>query len=125
MHISKKTGWLPIATGIAALVNILLTFLLVPLFGIYGGAWATFIAYAISALILWKISMNIYPIPYEWSRLFGTVFVTGMVFGIATIFETNGFMNLFLLISFPISLFASGILNSREKQIITRLFHTK
>lgn len=125
MHISKKTGWLPIATGIAALVNILLTFLLVPLFGIYGGAWATFIAYAISALILWKISMNIYPIPYEWSRLFGTVFVTGMVFGIATIFETNGFMNLFLLISFPISLFASGILNSREKHIITRLFHTK
>jgi hypothetical protein len=34
-------------------------------------------------------------------------------------------MNLFIVSSFPVILFASGILNSKEKQIITRLFQTK
>jgi O-antigen/teichoic acid export membrane protein len=125
MHVSKKTGWLPIATGIAAVVNIILTFVLVPIFGIYGGAWATFIAYAVSAIILWYISSRLYPIPYEWSRLLGTAIVTVMLFAIASIFETSGWMNLFIVSSFPIILFASGILNSKEKQIITRLFRTK
>jgi len=125
MHVSKKTVWLPIATGIAAVVNIILTFVLVPILGIYGGAWATFIAYAVSAIILWYISSRLYPIPYEWSRLFGTVIVTVMLFGIASIFETSGWMNLFIVSSFPVILFASGILNSKEKQIITRLFRTK
>jgi O-antigen/teichoic acid export membrane protein len=125
MHVSKKTVWLPIATGIAAIVNIILTFVLVPILGIYGGAWATFIAYAVSAIILWYISSRLYPIPYEWSRLLGTAIVTVMLFGIASIFETSGWMNLFIVLSFPVILFASGILNSKEKQIITRLFRTK
>ena len=125
MHVSKKTVWLPIATGIAAFVNIILTFVLVPMLGIYGGAWATFIAYAVSAIILWYISSRLYPIPYEWSRLLGTAIVTVMLFGIASIFETSGWMNLFIISSFPVILFASGILNSKEKQIITRLFRTK
>jgi O-antigen/teichoic acid export membrane protein len=125
MHVSKKTVWLPIATGIAAFVNIILTFVLVPILGIYGGAWATFIAYAVSAIILWYISSRLYPIPYEWSRLLGTAIVTVMLFGIASIFETSGWMNLFIVSSFPVILFASGILNSKEKQIITRLFRTK
>lgn len=125
MHVSKKTVWLPIATGIAAVVNIILTFVLVPILGIYGGAWATFIAYAVSAIILWYISSTLYPIPYEWSRLFGTATVTVMLFMIASIFETSGWMNLFIVSSFPVILFASGILNSKEKQIITRLFRTK
>jgi len=122
MHVSKKTGWLPIATGIAAIVNIILTVFLVPLFGIYGGAWATFFAYAVSAVILWKISVKLYPIPYEWSRLFGTVCIAGLVFAIATLCDTKGFINLLLIASFPIALFASGILNAREKQIIKRVF---
>jgi len=125
MHVSKKTVWLPIATGIAAVVNIILTFVLVPILGIYGGAWATFIAYAVSAMILWYISSQLYPIPYEWSRLLGTAIVTVMLFGIASFFETSGWMNLFIVSSFPVILFASGILNSKEKQIITRLFRTK
>ena len=125
MHVSKKTGWLPIATGIAAVVNIILTFILVPILGIYGGAWATFIAYAVSAIILWYISSTLYPIPYEWSRLLGTAIVTVMLFTIASVFETSGWMNLFIVSSFPVILFASGILNSKEKHIITRLFRTK
>ncbi len=125
MHVSKKTVWLPIATGIAAIVNIILTFVLVPILGIYGGAWATFIAYGMSAVILWYLSMRLYPIPYEWSRIVGTTFVTVLLFGVTVIFETSFIVNVFVILLYPIILFASGILDSGEKQIITKLFRTK
>jgi O-antigen/teichoic acid export membrane protein len=124
LHIRKKTMWLPIATGIAAIVNIILTFMLVPGLGIYGGAWATFIAYAVSAIVLWRISMRMYPIPYEWSRLFGIVIVTVLLYSISAIWHTTLMYNFIVIALFPIMLFASGILNSREKQIITRLFRS-
>ncbi|MFM7544324.1 MAG: oligosaccharide flippase family protein [Ignavibacteria bacterium] len=125
LHITKKTGWLPIATGLAAITNIVLLFILVPQFGIYGGAWATFFAYAISAGILWRISMNAFPIPYEWTRCLGTVIVTVLLYAASVLMEFNGLMNGLLLIAFPIILFTTGILNSQEKQFIKRVFGNK
>jgi Na+-driven multidrug efflux pump len=97
----------------------------VPILGIYGGAWATFIAYGMSAVILWYLSMRLYPIPYEWSRIVGTTFVTVLLFGVTVIFETSFIVNVFVILLYPIILFASGILDSGEKQIITKLFRTK
>jgi len=125
LHITKRTGWLPIATGLAAVTNIVLLFVLVPHFGIYGGAWATFFAYAISAGILWRISMNAFPIPYEWTRCLGTVIVTVLLYAASVLMEFNGFMNGILLIAFPTILFTTGILNSQEKQFIKRVFGNK
>jgi len=122
LHITKKTVWLPIATGLAAITNIILLFLLVPQFGIYGGAWATFFAYAVSAGILWRISMNAFPIPFEWSRCLGTVIVTCMLYAASVLIQFNAFINIILPIAFPIILFMTGILNSQEKQFIQRVF---
>ena len=68
-HITKRTELLPIAVGISAAVNIILNFLLIPVIGIWGGAWSTFIAYFISAVILYFLSYRIYPLKYEWKRL--------------------------------------------------------
>ena len=121
LHISKKTMWLPIATGLAAVTNIVLLFMLVPSYGIYGGAWATFVAYAVSAGILWNISMRVYPLPYEWFRLFGTAIVTIVLFSLSTIFEFSALIKIMLLIAFPVILFAAGILNSQEKQFIKKV----
>lgn len=122
LHITKKTIWLPIATGLAAFVNIALTFLLVPHYGIYGGAWSTLIAYAFSAMVLWNISMKVYPIPYEWSRILGTVIVTAMLYAISQFIGQSVLIHVGLLIAYPVVLFASGILNVQEKEIIKRLF---
>ncbi|MFZ9814227.1 MAG: lipopolysaccharide biosynthesis protein [Candidatus Kapaibacteriota bacterium] len=121
LHITKKTVWLPIATGLAALTNIALLFVLVPSFGIYGGAWATFFAYAVSAGILWRISIKVYPLPYEWHRLLGTGIITIMLFALSNMVQFNAIMNGMLLIAFPIILFSTGILNTQEKQFIKRV----
>lgn len=125
LHITKKTVWLPIATGLAAFTNIILLFALVPSYGIYGGAWATFCAYAVSAGVLWYISMKVYPLPYEWSRIFGTSIVTLMLYIASRILDIHGFGMVLLLLAFPLILFASGILNHQEKRFIKRVLGKK
>lgn len=82
-HITKRTKFLPIATVIAAASNVLLNIILIPKYGIYGGAWATFGAYFLSMIVLYYYSRTIYPVPYEWKRIFLIIIVTlGIFWGV-------------------------------------------
>jgi len=46
---ARKTRWIPILSGSAAVFNIGINFYLIPTFGIQGAAWATFAAYVLMA----------------------------------------------------------------------------
>lgn len=67
-HITKRTGYLPMATAAAAATNVALNFILIPVFGIAGGAWATFGAYLLSAILAKYYAKKIYPVRYDWKR---------------------------------------------------------
>ena len=77
--IEKQTKYLPIAVGIGAVVNIILNFWLIPIYGIFGGAWATFIAYLLAAFVIYLFSRKIYPINYQWKLIFLMVISTILV----------------------------------------------
>jgi O-antigen/teichoic acid export membrane protein len=67
--ISKRTKRYPVATGAAAAVSIVANLVLIPRFGILGAAWANTLSYATLASVTGAFSWQVYPIPYEWSRL--------------------------------------------------------
>ncbi len=67
--ITKKTKYLPIAVGFAALINVLMNILLIPSLSYWGSAWANLGAYLASAVLIYIISRKIYPIKYEWNRI--------------------------------------------------------
>ncbi len=67
--IEKQTLYLPIAVGLGAIINIILNLLLIPSIGIYGGAWATFISYLLTAVIIFIFSRKVYPINYQWKSI--------------------------------------------------------
>lgn len=69
IYIEKKTSYLPYITGIGAIANIAGNYILIPYFGIYGSAWATFISYFVMAVSLFFIVQKIYPIQYEYMKL--------------------------------------------------------
>ncbi|HRS02542.1 MAG TPA: polysaccharide biosynthesis C-terminal domain-containing protein, partial [Bacteroidota bacterium] len=88
--IEKQTKYLPIAVVTAALINIATNFLLIPKYTYWGGAWATFIAYFIAAVIIYLYSRKVYPINYDWRSIFETVLISA-IFIIINIFlpESN------------------------------------
>jgi O-antigen/teichoic acid export membrane protein len=69
IFIEKKTQYTPFITVTGALVNIIVNFILIPLYGMYGAAWATLVAYAVMALVSYLFVRNIYPVRYEWERI--------------------------------------------------------
>lgn len=121
--IEKKTKLLPFSVGIAAIVNIISNFILIPIYGYTGAAWSTLIAYFISAFIIYFQSRRIYPIDYEWSRIGLLILLCTIIFFISvyviipTIYLSVLF-KIFLIIIYIFMLFIFGFFNSNEQQFI-------
>jgi O-antigen/teichoic acid export membrane protein len=80
IQIQKKTMYLLPTSIIAAVSNIVANILLIPKYGIYGAAWATLIAYVLSAAALFVVAQKFYRIEYEYYRLLRIVFATALVY---------------------------------------------
>lgn len=120
-HIEKKTKFLPIAVGAAALANVAVNFALVPIIDYRGAAWATLIAYFIAAVVLYLFSRKVYPIEYEFGRIAKLIISTALVYLIFANPEviSNGLHSVFNLEPIATSgavericLFAAGIVAS-------------
>lgn len=64
----KKTGLLPLITGSAAVLNVLLNLLLIPRYGAIAAAWSTLISYGAMLLFYYIIAQNIHRLPYPIGR---------------------------------------------------------
>ncbi|WP_300662167.1 polysaccharide biosynthesis C-terminal domain-containing protein [Fluviicola sp.] len=68
--IAKKTKPVMWATLFGALLNIVLNFILIPMWGgVYGASFATLISYSAIPLVLFRISQKNYPIPFNFIKI--------------------------------------------------------
>jgi O-antigen/teichoic acid export membrane protein len=65
----KKTKVLPLLTGIAAVCNITLNYLLIPRFGAIAAAWNTYACYAIMFTVYYIIAQRIRRFPYPIGKI--------------------------------------------------------
>jgi O-antigen/teichoic acid export membrane protein len=71
--VAKRTKTLAAATGIGALVNLLLNLLWIPRYGMDGAAYATVVSYFVVAVATWRSSSRLYAVPLPWRSLVPTV----------------------------------------------------
>jgi O-antigen/teichoic acid export membrane protein len=83
VYIRKRTKYLPIATGVAAAVSVALNLVLMPQWGMLGSAFAMVGAYSVSALMMCRIARRIYPLRYEWGKVFLLCALAGGTFLVA------------------------------------------
>ncbi len=76
--VQRKTWYVALIMTLAALVNVVANFVLIPLYGSMGAALATLIAYIFLTLIMYIINQRIYPLPFEID-----IFVVALLIGIA------------------------------------------
>lgn len=69
IQIEKKTMYLLPTSLSGSISNVALNFILVPIFGIMGAAYATTIGYGMVALTLYFVAQHFYYIEYEFSRI--------------------------------------------------------
>ena len=63
--ITSKTRWGAWFSVFGAVVTLLLNFLLIPIMGFYGSAWATFICYGLMMVASYIYGQKHYPVPYD------------------------------------------------------------
>ena len=125
IQIEKKTIYLLPTSLSGSVTNIVLNFLLIPVFGIMGAAYATTIGYAMVAITLYFVVQRFYYIEYEFTRI-GKLVITVIVAVVTAklFFESISIKILILLIWF-ISLAVIGFFESGELQRIKNLFGKK
>ncbi|MFP4370322.1 MAG: lipopolysaccharide biosynthesis protein [Candidatus Kapaibacterium sp.] len=128
--ITKNTAKIPVAVGSAAAFNVLLNLILIPFIGFRGAAWATLGAYAASALVIYIFQRKIYPVPYEWRRVFILVIAVGAVYFVGTAVDAvNLLTEILIKISFLfimlLILFLLKFFNLEELSLLKRMIKIK
>lgn len=61
----EKTHYFLFITPVSALVSVLLNFIMIPKWGMYGAATATMLSFVVFSIITYYFSMKVFPIPYD------------------------------------------------------------
>lgn len=127
-HITKKTKWFPLATGVAAIANVAATFALVPTMNIGGAAWAKVAAYVSSAVILYVVQQRIFPMKYEWGKVFGIFGVVGLLYTTVAV-STEHSLSIYVRISalpiYAVILVVTGIVHRSTLVTLKKLILRK
>lgn len=82
---ARRVGFLWVVSGVALAANILLNFLWIPRSGMYGAAYATMVAYAIEAALMYIYAQRVYPLAFSRLRLAAAFAIFGGVFWVTQV----------------------------------------
>jgi O-antigen/teichoic acid export membrane protein len=89
LDLTGKTSYYTLIVGVAALVNLVLNFLLIPRFGMVGAATSTALSYMVLPLIAFVIVRRFYAVPYERKRLFKLAVTSIGIYLLTLALKTN------------------------------------
>lgn len=122
--IAKKTkyfAWIDFSNGALVLV---LNYLLIPRFGVFGAAWATIFAFVYKAVLTYYFSSKFYKIHFELLRIAKLLTVAIIVYSICqsfhieTLFLSFLLKTILVLLCYPVGLLLVNFLSLHEKEKI-------
>lgn len=108
--IEKKTQYFTYIDLVNAAINLVLNYYLISWFGVVGAALATLISYSLRVLLVYLVTLPIYSIHFESSRVLKLFISAGLIYSISTFLDTSrlwidiGLKTMLLLVLFPLSL---------------------
>jgi O-antigen/teichoic acid export membrane protein len=82
IYISGKTRVMASGAVVLVVTTLILNYLLIPRFGIYGAAWATIAAYTVRFLWIYHFAQRFYPVRYEWTEMVKLYGILGAAVGL-------------------------------------------
>lgn len=131
-YITKKTNYLPLAIGTGAILKISFNFILIPYIGYYGAGVSSILGYFASAIVLLIINKKIYPIDYNWGKIFLIILLV-IIYYFLGIYITRNIdliisliFRICLIFAFAVTIVISRIITKSEvNKIKTLIFSRK
>jgi len=89
IYIEKKTNYLVVITGSAALLSVIANLLLIPSLGIYGAAISSVVSYLAMVVGIFIVSHKFYPVEYEYRKIATVFLVIGLLVVLYYLFFTG------------------------------------
>lgn len=111
-HVSKKSKWLVISNGAAAVVNVIANVALIPRYGILGAAWATIIAFFVAMVFSCIIGKGVFPMPRLLTVALRPVFIAVILYLLVSYVGhfTNGLIGLMVCLVLGMAVFVTSLL---------------
>jgi len=125
IYIEEKSIYVPVITGMGALINVALNFLLIPLLNITGAAIAAVVSYLFIGFGYYYVAQKFFKVKYELKRIghiFIAVFLVGILFYYLHSISSLLFpYKIILLILFTVYIYFVAV-NRDEIKLIKRKF---
>jgi len=125
IYIEEKSIYVPVITGMGALINVALNFLLIPLLNITGAAIAAVVSYLFIGFGYYYVAQKFFKVKYELKRIghiFIAVFLVGILFYYLHSISSLLFpYKIILLILFMVYIYFVAV-NRDEIKLIKRKF---
>ncbi len=103
--IKKKIKYMGIIDPTNAVFVLVLNYLLIPRYGIFGAAYATLMAFVYKSALTYYLSKRIFSIHIETKRILKIILASGLIFWCSTLLHQDSLMLSFLLKLLLVSLF--------------------
>jgi O-antigen/teichoic acid export membrane protein len=108
LQLSRKTGIISAINIGVAVLNLVLNYLLIPIFGILGAALSSLLAFGLGFLVYMCASQRLYPVPHDWGRV--AKLLAMVLFGIVVLRVAAQLWDDSLLIRFILLLLILGLM---------------
>ena len=126
LYLTKNTKYVAYTTLIAAIVNIVLNFIFIPMWGMMAAAFTTLVSFIVLYILSDKISGRYYKIPFEYAKIIKVIFI-GLLFYLISLSVNVSFifdilLKFVLIILLPFSLYLIGFYESIELERINGIY---
>jgi len=127
LYLEKKTKWVPITVWGPIIVTVILSWIIIPKYGMTGAGILKILSYSSMAATAWFVSQMFYPISYEFKRILKMVLAAILIYLVSLFFpEMSIWFSLIvkslLSITFPILLYFFNFYDEKEKEKVKELW---
>jgi len=123
LHVNKKTKIIGSLIIVAGIANLGLNIALIPIWGIYGAAWASLFAQVLLFITIYYFAQKSYKVNYELGKILMIIIVGGLLYASSLLLNNIDFwlafaIKLIIALSFPLWFFIFPFFEKVERDSI-------
>jgi len=124
-----KTKYAAYIQMVVAGLNLLFNWFFISRYGVIGAAFATMLSFLCLATLTMMVSQNVYPVPFEWRRVFILFATAVFIYGISRLIDARFILSLSLksalMLVFPALLFVGRFFTKDELEKAKELINAR